>query len=521
MRRVHALLGALLAAHAALAWTLHQRLIILSGDDASYLMLARSLRDWSYREQQFIGEPVAGRFPPVYPAAVALWTWMFGESLDAIAVLGILASVSMLLAFFLILRRRWSGELALLVVAITAVNPPLVRAAGATASEALFTSLTMWSLWAAGTDDEPIASRRRAFVAGAAAILAAMTRSAGVTLIAALGLEWLVRRRWTRVALLTVGTTLTVGLWLGWTAFAPKRDFRRSYVDDAVNVRAGDGSLVGTFTTRITDNAREYVGRAMAGELSLPVTEASMLDNVGWFLFIAFFGVIGFVSVWRRWRRGALYAVAYAGMLAVWPYAIERFITPVLPLLIAFIVIGAWVIAENLTSRYAHAVPFVVGLVLAGSALVRDGVLAERDAECARTITACDIPAGLDYVDAVKFVATLPASESRLVTPKSATLFYYAGRQSPFWDEVRALDPAEFRPYLERHGIRYVIAGPLIHDYDVLYQHLLANCEYFDLVRAYSQDTFIVVVRETPREDGRQAPVCIRTARALARPRVS
>ena len=517
-RRVYRFLGALLAGHVALVWTLHQRHIVTFGDDASYLVLSRAVRAFSYRELQFIGEPIAGRFPPGYPAALAVWTSLFGERLGAIAVLGAIASVATLLALFLVIRRRWSNELALLVVAVTAINPTFVTMAGSTASETMFTALTMWSLWAADVADDPGAHGGSAFAAGAFAILAAMTRSAGVTLLGALGVHWLQRRRWKRTITLAVASALTVGLWLGWTVYAPQRTLRRSYVDDAVNVRESDGSLAGTLVNRMRRNVTTYMGQTITGQLQLPLTSRTKLDNVVWMGFAWSLGLIGFISTWRRWRVAAWHVTTYAALLTIWAYTIDRFVAPVLPLIIAFILIGAWVLADHLTSRLAAYAPVAVGALLATVALVQDGRLAARAGDCDRTFSACDYPAGLDYVEAARYVGTSTPAGARVATPKSATLFYYTGRQSPFWDEVLALDSTSFRPYLRELGIRYVIAGPVFHDYSLLYQNLLANCEYFDIMRAYSQETFVLAVREAPRTDGRAAPTCATMARALKRP---
>ena len=517
-RRVNGFLGALLASHVALVWTLHQRHIITFGDDASYLILSRSIRALSYREVQFIGEPIAGRFPPGYPAALAGWSWVFGEGLGAIAVLGAIASASTLIALFLVIRRRWSSELALLVVAVTAINPTFVTMAGSTATESVFTALTMWSLWAADVADDPGARGGSAFAAGSFAILAAMTRSAGVTLLGALGVHWLHRRRWTRTITFAVASALTVGLWLGWTVYSPQRTLRRSYVDDAVNVRTEDGSLASTLVERIARNVTTYAGQTVTGQLQLPLTGRTKLDNVVWMGFAWSLGLIGFISTWRRWRVAALHVTTYAALLTIWAYTIERFLAPLLPLIIAFILIGVWVIADHLTSRKAAYAPVAVGALLATVALVEDHRLAQRAWECERTFSACDYPDGLDYVDAARYVGSSTPQGSRVATPKSATLYYYTGRQSPFWDEVLALDSTSFRPYLREHGIRYVIAGPVFHDYSLLYQNLLANCEYFDIMRAYSQETFVLAVRDSARSDGRAAPTCAAMARALKRP---
>jgi hypothetical protein len=152
-----------------------------------------------------------------------------------------------LACLFDVVRRRWSTEIAFLATAAAAVNPVLLVNAGSITSETLFTTLTLASLRAAERAD-PARERRQAAAprdavwAGAFAVAAALTRSAGVTLVAALGVHWLYRRRYRWVLALGVAASVSVGAWLAWTVAAPSRQVRRSYVDDAVNVRVADGS---------------------------------------------------------------------------------------------------------------------------------------------------------------------------------------------------------------------------------------------------------------------------------------
>ena len=227
--RVLVLVASVIVAHALIAWQVRARGVFTAGDDAAYLLLGRALRAFSYREVQFIGEPVAARFPPGYPAVLA-FLGAFGERLGVIAAVGIAFSASGLIALFDVIRRRWSAHLALLITAVVAVNPAIVANASAVASEGMFTAATLWALWAADRTDH---GERRGLAAGASAIIAAMTRSAGVTVPVALGLHWLIRRRYRALTILALTSALTVGVWLAWTTFAPRREVRRSYIDDA------------------------------------------------------------------------------------------------------------------------------------------------------------------------------------------------------------------------------------------------------------------------------------------------
>ena len=512
--RTLAFLIALLAAHALLAYQMRARGIFTFGDDAAYLLLSRALRAFSYRELQFIGEPIAARFPPGYPGLLAV-LGIFGENLRLISVVGIAFSVSGLWALFDVVRRRWSSELALLVTAVVAVNPMLVMNAGAIATEGVFTALVLWSLWAADRTDH---GERRSIAATAAAIAGAMTRSAGVTLPLALGAHWLWRRRYRRVAMLALASAVTVGAWLAWTTVAPRREFRRSYIDDAVNVRSGDGSMVGTLVQRVSRNVVAYAGSALPTELALPVTRTTRLDNLGWIALLGTLALVGAVSAWSRWNAAVIWAAGYSALLIIWAFTLERFLQPLLPVFIAFVLIGAWNIGARLRSRSTQlaAMPaLAVGALLAGSGLVGSARVSAQAADCDRTRTACAPAGSLDYVDAAMYIAKNTPTDARLVVPKNATLYYFAPRQSVFWDELIVQDSASFLPFLERNGVRYVLTTPIYSDHLTLVRLALAHCNEFDLVRAFAPETLLLVRRQAPGE--RNSRACRALARAEAR----
>ena len=513
-RRATVLLVALLVGHALLAYQVRARGIFTFGDDAAYLLLSRALRAFSYREVQFIGEPIAARFPPAYPALLAV-LGVFGENIGLISLVGIAISVSGLYALFDVIRRRWSGELALLVIAVAAVNPTMVANAGAIASEGTFTALALWTLWAADRTDH---GERRGVAAAAVAILAAMTRTAGVTLPLALGAHWLLRRRVRHVAVLALASAVTVGAWLGWTTFAPKREFRRSYIDDAVNVRSGDGSMLGTLAYRLSNNASTYVGQTLLTELSLPVAKGTKLDNVAWVALLGSLMLAGLVSAWRRWNVAVIWAAGYATLLVIWAFTLERFLQPLMPVLIAFVLVGAWTVVSRWRPRNprAAALPAVaVSAVLAGSALLGSASLSERAAACDRSRTDCAPPESLDYVDASIYVASHSPPDARFIAPKNATLYYFAPRQSVFWDEVIVQDSSTFLGFLDRNRVTHVLTTPVFSDQVTLARLAFMHCAQFDLLRAVSPETMILVRRSAPSDGNTQA--CRALARAVKR----
>ncbi len=514
-RRAVLLLVALLAGHALLAYHTRARGVFTFGDDAAYILLSRALRAFSYREVQFIGEPIGARFPPGYPSLLAV-AGMFGEHFRVMAAVGIAISVSALYALFDVIRRRWSGELALLVTAVVATNPAMVANAGAIASEGMFTALVLWSLWAADRTDH--GERRRLF-AGTAAILGAMARTAGVTVPLAVGAHWLLRRRFRDVAVLALASAVTVGAWLAWTTFAPRREFRRSYIDDAVMVQAGhESSPLSTLAQRVARNTLTYVGQALPTELSLPLTSATRFDNIAWVALVVGLALIGLVSAWRRWNAAVIWMVGYATLLVIWAYTIERFLQPLMPLVIAFALIGAWSVGTRwrpVQSRAAALPALAMAALLAGFGLLGSTRLSGQAAACDLGRTDCAPAESLDYVDASIYAATHTPRDARFVAPKNATLYYFAPRQSVFWDEVIVQDSASFLPFLERNRVTHLLLTPIYSDQLTLARLALAHCTQFDLLVALSPETLILARRAVPTDTN--TPACRAAARATAR----
>ena len=511
------LLAALLVGHGLLAWQLRARGVFTFGDDAMYLLLGRALQSFTYREAYYVGNPVAARFPPGYPAFLAVLTAPSGEHLGLVSFAGILVSIAGLVLLFDVVRRRWSTELALLVTAAAAVNPVVLENAGSVLSETLYTTLTLASLWAADRAVGRRAGRepgtRAAAAAGGLVIAAAMTRSVGVTLIGALGIHWLLRRRYRWLMVFGAAATVTVGAWLAWTVVAPAREVRRSYVDDAVNVRVGDGSLRSTMVARLKANIATYGAHSVIEQLALPLTRRTRLDNVGWGLAIGALLTIGLTSAWGRWNAVVWYLGAYGALLAIWAWPIERLLGPVLPLLVALIVIGAGVASSVLARTRRWLPPAIVAMALAGFALIEDTQLVTRALECDRARVDCALPWQLDFVDAATYLASHSTPDARVITPKAGTLYYHSKRQALYWDEVVNLPLDSLDGFLRQERVSHIVTTPVFSDGEKIVRLSRRDCARLDLVRAFSPQTLLLAVRPEGAPPVTESPAC----RALER----
>jgi hypothetical protein len=164
---------------------------------------------------------VFGFVGPLYPALLALVAFASGDLFDAAEALSVVACVSVVVLWFLLLRRRANGGLALVAVLLLVTNPLLVRygySATTDATALALQSATLFALFMRG-------GVRTAVLAGCFAGLATLTRYNSAYLVPA--------------GLLAIGLGATphdrrrveaVGFLLGWFALAlPWQLYRQAH----------------------------------------------------------------------------------------------------------------------------------------------------------------------------------------------------------------------------------------------------------------------------------------------------
>jgi hypothetical protein len=505
-RLIWACVVGLLLIHAGLAWALRMPGVLTGEDEAIYLLLARELGHFRYSDVFLAHQPIHAMYPPAYPAALQLWSLVAGTWFDGYLVIGIACSAAALVLTFLAVRRVASPWLALLVLATLAVNPYLIERAGAVATEAPYMLLTMVALWCAMRGD-----RKSLLIAGTAAVMAALTRSIGMTIFAALAANWLWGRKFFAAA---VGATaaLTVSAWLIWSFAAPGKLVGASYAADFTQGGVGRGTaLIGfpaVLAGRIATNVPNYVGIAIPSILPLPAVPGTTLDN----MLGALLTVVGLASglriLWRSWRVAVLYVAATAAVLAVWPWHIERFVMPLLPLLVTALLLGVGaVVARRWPRARFPAMAGVAGMLcLASLGQVTSELAAMAPCErgqappAASCVTSdqASFFAALDYVK-----RELPA-DAIVLTTKRATAYYYTGRPQIQWQAAASAGPDSLIPFLRDGGVDYVILGSLHWaDLDQLPRALEPNCAALGLDRAFPPRTYVFRLRDPgERDDG-------------------
>jgi hypothetical protein len=429
---------------------------------------------------------------------IAVWGWPFGDAFDWLVALNIALSAGALLLAFLTVRRFAPAWLCALLLVPLAVNPGYLAFAGSVATEAPYAFFAGLSLYLLSSDG--IAKRRWGW-AVAAAVVAALTRSIGLTLLAAVWLHFALERRWKHVAVLTGVSALTVGGWLLWTALSPEHFVGRSYVADAlVTVRGSSDGVQPHLLRRMVRRIGIYFGENVPWAMGVPTIEGTPIDNAltSGAIIVGFFA--GVIHFWRRWRVAALYLVAYLGLLFIWTFQAPRFVVPLLPILVPAVLLGlSWLIGMR-WPRAGHGVAIAAALVLTVGGATRSVGMVRQGMSCER---GGDLPTGpclrLDqgsYFAALRWIRDNTAEDALILSAKPEPLYLYTGRQSPSVRRALAVGPDGFLRHLREAGTDYILLGSLqAMEVGRLPERMKLHCEALAVEAFFPERTWLFRVR--------------------------
>jgi hypothetical protein len=488
------LLTALAAVHIFLALASFAPQPHTGGDNAAYITLARSLLErGAYLELWDPAAPPHTKYPPVFPAVLALamaaglqpWVQL------KFVVLGF--STAGVVFSFLWLRRLRQAGLALGVALILAVAPGVLQEGRWLLSDVPFWAFTMLALWA--FDRLRPDDWRRFALAAAAVLLAYFTRSAGLPLVLA-AFGWLaLRRHWRQFAVLAVVIGVPAVMWwargraFATAGYVSEFWLRSPYEPALGTIGAGDLLL------RLVENAHKYV------TIHLPILlsggRGPLLTGVATLVFaLALAGWIQRLRLARpraaaaagrgstgdhasrgdRASRGdgrgvrtrpigvaELLLPLYIGLIFVWPavWSGERFLLPVLPLLLYYAGAGLGQAARWTRRRYdfaAGALAAVLLIAVAAPGLVSASVVGRI---CTARYFAgerypCLHPASEDFFRLAEETGSALPADAVVLTRKPRLFHVLSGglrsRNYPLTADVDA-----FFATAEAAGARYVL----------------------------------------------------------------
>ena len=465
-----AALAGLVALHVILAALLFDPKPFLGGDNAGYMILADALRTGrGYRDIYLPGAPLHAQYPPVYPTILAVVA-LLGGGLISFKTLSVGFTTASLLVLYLLARRRLDGTAAFGVTVPFALSPLVLDYSHWVLSEAPFLLLTLVALWG-GVQMEDDRSRP-VIVATIFALLAYLTRAAGLPLIAALLLALAWRRDWKRLGRVAIAAGAVIGGWWVWGRLAATGS-ARVYTNNFLLINpyqpelgyVGPGDLIVRLVNNIRLYGVEVLPRALAGQSALG---AFALPGILTALAILALAIAGWGGSVGRRRIGLLEAFIffYAGLILLWPqvWTDRRFLLPLLPVILLFAVEGAiWAFEFVRVGRPGWVLP-ALGILIGLLAIPDHVRTASVNQRCLRFYRqgdrlACYPPAWRSFFQAASWVRDGTPADVVVVSRKPRLFFLFGRRQGdvyPFTtDDRRMLD------FFDTLGADYVVVAGL------------------------------------------------------------
>lgn len=444
------------------------------GDSAFYLLIAQYLSPWTAHSDVAAYFYANSLYPPLFPLALALFGG--GQSLLAAHVI----TITFLLLAFIALH-LWQRSLgisrtaATLTTLLFALLPGTYMQALSVLSENLYLLSSLGCLVSVGMFE---ASRRERWLWIAAVCVAAavLTRSAGVSLLAAFLLYMILHRprgSW-RIVLIAV---LPIML---WKLLGPQQ--APGYLSSLASKYGDDlsSAVMRQFSLGIRMLWLGWTGNFTTGSVGIWMT--------------AVVGVVGLLgTVWRIFHRklDGIYAGIYICLIFIWPFPAEakRLLFVIVPVLL----VQCLVLLDNLPpfilSRRRIFPRYLVLLfltIIATPSLLltanrfsqsmpdqaahfrRNEVWYVDDIEEARE----DVIFYNSYTEHLKSLPVIVSGSDCIYSTKPSLVGYYAGRVSKVPPRPES-DATEFDAYLRKTGCRYFyLVGFLSTSYPIIYYPL-------------------------------------------------
>lgn len=410
--------------------------VVVSGDDGTYLALARSLHEGSYRAINAPGAPVQVQYPPLFPLLIYpvanLPSSAFGVARLWMAAWAILAVVAVSAAAAR--RNPLLGAMAVLPF----VTSPYFGLYGTSVLTEIIFILLSYAVLARMPCSDPGADGRNGLDPFLPMGLAAAwyTKSLGVALVAAVVLSLFARgrRRESLVCLFIVSALMAP--WWSWQAYHAS-DYVREHIllRDIYDPSAGTLGLTDVLVERIPRNGSRYLGRILAETLLPPFAGALanrspelFVKAIAGFIF-ALAIALGFVRRWReeRWGAEELFVLFTSAILLVHPVYSDRYLFLLAPSLIGYILLAL----QNPAVEMRLAVGWSGILVLG----------------CILSLTAPVPREDLAYYEAIDWLEEHTPRSAVIFARKPTPVWYYADRVAtgyPASTDTRAWQEADF-----------------------------------------------------------------------------
>lgn len=430
------------------------------GDDVYYLAVAKSLVEGKgFASGHLVGSPPDTYHAPLFPAILAGLYRFFPNDY---VLLKLASLVPTLIGIYLVFRlalEYMSPRRATLISLLFALNPLVFRSTHDILNEPLFTVLSTATLFCLKRYNE---SRSYAGWPFWGSVLFASasyyTRSMGIPLLMTAVLYFLVQRKWKRAVLVCCGIALLVVPWLiRKSLLGPSSELQLTYApfylaQDPTDPHSPTVTLA-DLAIRVPRKGIGYLVRELPALIAFPdffdgvslaYFQPVFLLVMALGLFLSMPVLIGYLRCARQGRLLlALYVPLYFVPLVTCSFSSHRFLVPLSPLLLLFLVEGVISLPMRRWSRLAMVVIITIALISDVSELRRSHTL--------------EIPTQEEW-QLVRWMEENSPADAVLMGGPIGILYLHTGRQGvPLWGKLMQ---QEILDRIHKYGVDYVALYP-------------------------------------------------------------
>lgn len=335
--------------------------LFTGGDNAVYIILAESIVSGKgYKNIHMPDEPEHTQYPFGLPLLISLFLLIFGSSVSAVKLLIFLTGCGSMYFMYKITKHLFKDRTTIIMLFYLSI-PIFIIYNHWILSEIpfLFFSLGTLYFFIKAQENKNIFY----YISFVFATYSFFIRTAGISLIIAMIFFLLIKKQF---KLLGIFLLIFLAIFIPWQIRNASIPIEGSYIDKLLaknpyRMELGRVSLF-DLLTRVWNNFILYAFTILPMTL-LPIFKTGVLLALSGFVFIVL-TIIGIVKKTKKITAIGLYFIFGVIILLAWPkvWSSDRFLLPILPILILYIFSGISWLGEKIKSKYF--IPVVIGVLI-------------------------------------------------------------------------------------------------------------------------------------------------------------
>ncbi|MDW7988467.1 MAG: glycosyltransferase family 39 protein, partial [candidate division WOR-3 bacterium] len=321
--------------------------LFLGGDNARYLILAKALaRGYGYRDIYLPDAPFHNHFPFGFPLLLTPIIFLFSEQLIFAKLYVMFFSLGSFWLVYRMTKRYFNTQEWILPMIFFSVSPLIIFYSHYVLSEIPYLFFSFLAIYFLSKYDEKHFNIAVIILTIFSVIFTYYIRTAGIALVVAVGVYFLLKRRIKAFSMIFLPSLLAI-LLINITTKVNASSYRNEFILKNPYVPEAGYLTISEFFQRIFDNLVLYSFKIFPQVICPTLKNNLALVILG--IFLAILIIASILKEFKNITLVSIYFVLYIGVILAWPqtWSNERFLLPILPILFYYITKGARTIAKK------------------------------------------------------------------------------------------------------------------------------------------------------------------------------